>query len=125
MKLTRWNSFTGGFTSALLVLAIAFVMTHIKMQGGFRMDSPDGKLVLHASGPLEGGKGCTYDFELIDKTSDSVLRRVEITFAANEHTAGLRGGEGDARWDPQSNYVDIIVAGDSVMRLWVPQAKSP
>ena len=123
MKLPRCNSFIGGFTAAVLLFAIAFVLTQFRMQGGFRADSPDGQLALHASGPLGGGEGSTYTFKLLDKGSDSVLRRVEITFASNENTRGLREGEGDARWDPQSKYVDIIMAGDSVTRLWVPGAR--
>lgn len=124
MKRLRWNSFIAGFTTAVLLFALGFVLTQVKMKGGFQANAPDGQVSLHASGPLGGGNGCTYDFELVDRNSNSVLRRAEISFAANQHTSGLRGSEGDAKWDPQSEYVDIIIAGDSAMRLWVPRVKN-
>jgi hypothetical protein len=117
MRLPRWNSFVGGFGAAVLLFVAVFAWSQFEIQGGISGDSPDGQMELRAMGPLGGGKGCTYAVELVDKSKDSV----SLTFPSNVSTCGLREGGGDIQWDSQGQYVDLKMAGDSIIRLWVPK----
>jgi hypothetical protein len=121
MRLPRWNSFVGGFGTAVLLFVVVFAWTQFEMQGGISADSPDRQMELRAMGPLGGGKGCTYTVKLIDSGKDSVLRWVSLTFPSNVSTYGLREGGGDIQWDSGGQYVDLKMAGDPIIRLWVPK----
>ena len=123
MRQPRWNSFVGGFGAAVLLFVVVFAWSQFEIQGGISGDSPDGQMELYAVGPLGGGKGCTYTVKLVDKSNDSVLRQVSLAFPSNVRTRGLREGGGDIQWDSQGQYADLKMAGDSIVRLWVPRRK--
>lgn len=119
-RLPKLNSFIGGFGSAIALWLAWWVSTYGLVWGGIIADSPDGKYNFLAQAPMDPGRGGSYFLDILDANTHARVRSVKVKLSSKEHGIGLREGGGDAVWDPQSKFVDFIVDGKKLARLYVP-----
>ncbi len=115
------KSFLAGVASAALVCCFWWLFTSSPFQGGHIEDSPSGKFSLAIFGPINERNAGTYRITIRDSATGVTLRTYFIKLGSGEMTKSLRGLPVRMDWDAAEKYADIVVEGEFLIRVSVPQ----
>ena len=122
MKVSNRTPFFLGVATGMALMALVWAWNSGRwgLIGGVTQDSPNGAYSLSAVAALNPAAGGTYSLTLLDKSTGTPLRTIDVQVPVDEHTVGLREGGGKIVWDPTSTFVDISIGESDSYRINVP-----
>jgi hypothetical protein len=109
-----------GFLCTLVLVGLFVLVSNLRPVGGQDADSPDGRYGIRVFTGLNPVSGDPYIVELEERSSGTVLRRLEINLSSDEKAEPLRGGPRVIQWSPKSDYADVQIGQKPVVRVFVP-----
>lgn len=123
-KISRWTlrpSFLLGIGVCLIVLVGYPVYLMMNAEGGRVESSPDGRSRLSVFGPLEPQAGDSWRLHLVDIENGGEKTLLRMTIQPDASTiVSPRGRKDLIQWSSRSDYVEIVVEGKRIVRIFVP-----
>jgi hypothetical protein len=116
------KSFVAGIASTAFVCCLWWLFTSAPFQGGHIEDSPSGEYTLAIWGPMNERNAGTYRITIMVRATGETLRTYFIKLGSGEMTKSLRGLPVRMDWDASEKYSDIVVDGEFLVRVSVPQS---
>jgi hypothetical protein len=95
----------------------------IEFDGGQSVDSPSGRYSLSILAPLSPRHGGTYRLRLTSNPDVVEIRKIAMTLPITELNVALREEKASVAWNDAETFVDFLVEGKPLIRIWIPSRK--
>ena len=118
----RGHGFWRGFVCALLLVGGVYLWDTWDISGGRYADSPNGKYRMDVMGADRRIRSPYLKITIEEQATEAIVRSVTVK-CSKEQAGRVRGAPEAIHWSPESDYADVTIAGDHIMRLFVPSEK--
>ena len=119
------RGFVIGAVCALALVVIVWCGYNASFLEGRYADSPDGKYRIRVDTLRRLASSSPYKISVTveRRSSGAIVRRLSIDLSSNESARTVRGEPGVIRWSPSSDYADVQVDQDPLVRVFVPRGE--